>query len=92
VVPSEEGGKVRGLLCRRPPSGPISTNIIFFAHNQFSQPACDFFAIYSHHSKLLVILVFLIYFFYYIYNNNLAFCPKQVGVGLLLYLDINIYI
>jgi hypothetical protein len=26
VSPSEEGGTFRGLLCRSPPSGPISTN------------------------------------------------------------------
>jgi hypothetical protein len=26
VTPSEEGGQIMGLLCRRPPSGPISTN------------------------------------------------------------------
>jgi hypothetical protein len=26
VSPSEEGGTIRGLLCQRPPSDPISTN------------------------------------------------------------------
>jgi hypothetical protein len=26
VTPSEEGGQIKRLLCRRPPSGPISTN------------------------------------------------------------------